>query len=155
MPRSGSWGREATTSGSPLFGSPADGKADMVVAVLLGRTFDEGLLQAVGQDHDPVVPAQLPPHPLFVGVGQQRALGAGQEPSASKLPREEAVLSVPQPDRYRHGAVFGQHLSELDQQRGLARPDAADDHVGAAGAGVGTGPGSSRDTARPGRLPGR
>jgi hypothetical protein len=114
----------------------ADGQADQGVAFLLELALDQRLLQAVGEDHDPVVLAELAPDLLALGVRQQHGVGLGQETQAGQLAEVEPLLSVAQPHRHRDRPPLGQQLGQPDQQRRLARADPADDHVRAPGAAV-------------------
>jgi hypothetical protein len=116
--------------GQPGVVGPPDGQADQGVALLLDLALDERLLQAVGEDHDPVVLDELAPDLLALGVRQQLGVGLGQEPQPGQLAEVEPALGVAQPDRHRHRPALGQQLGQPDQQGRLARADAADDHMG-------------------------
>jgi hypothetical protein len=117
----------------PVVVGPPDGEADERVALVVDVAFDERLLQPVGQDHHPVVLAELPPDLVPLGVGQHRDVRVGQEPVARHPAEVELLLGVPQAHGYRDGAPIGQQLGEPHQERRLARADAADDHVGSPG----------------------
>ena len=107
-----------------LVGLP-DGKPYPVVPLLV---LEQCLLQAVGEHHDAVAAAELPPDLLPFRVRHQGRIGVRHEPLAREL-AEVKLPGVPQPHRNRNRSALGQQLGEPDQERGLAGSDPADDHM--------------------------
>src|SRR5689334_9502276 len=85
----------------------ADREPDEVVTILMstGSALGEGLLQAVGDDDDLVVLAQLSPDPLGVVRREHAAFRHGEESSMSHFPEVQVVRGIAQADRYRDGAM--------------------------------------------------
>ena len=106
------------------FARPVNREPDEVVTILLdtGSALGEGLLQAVSDDDDLVVLAQLSPDFLGIVGRQHAAFRHGQEPGMSHVPEVQAFLGISQPDRHRDGVVFGEEAGQPDEDRGLAGP---------------------------------
>jgi hypothetical protein len=111
---------------------------DEVVTVLVntGAALGEGFLQAVSDDDDLVVLAQLSPDFLGIVRGKHAAFRHGEESGMSHFPEVQAVRGIAQADRHRDGAVFGKETGQLDQDRRLACAHATDQQVRPAGIGM-------------------
>src|SRR5260370_456147 len=102
-----------------------NGEPDEIVAVLVRVTLGQGLLQAIGDDDDLVVFAQLPPYLLGVASRLHPFLGHGEETLIGQLSEVQMLPGVSQPDWHRDGAAFGEELRQLHQDGSLARAHAS------------------------------
>src|SRR4029077_19660722 len=82
-----------------------NGEPDEVVTVLAntGTALSEGLLQAVSDDDNLVVLAQLSPDFLGIVRGQHAAFRHGQESGMSHFPEVQVVPGISQADRHWDG----------------------------------------------------
>src|ERR1019366_8451933 len=106
--RSGSCGREATTSGRCLLVRFPDGGADDVIPFLLRGGPAEGLLQAVREPHHLSALAQPPPDGLALDGGEQLLVHLVEETFPRQILEVQFGAGVPQPDRYRNSVLVGQ-----------------------------------------------
>ena len=111
---------------------------DEVVPVLVdtGTALREGLLQAVSDDDDLVVLAQLSPDFLGIVRGKHAGFRHREESGMSHFTEVQAFRGISQPDRHWDGMAFGEEPGQPDQDRRLARAHATDQQVRPAGIGV-------------------
>ncbi len=115
--------------GQLLFIGLADRQPEEVIALLTGIPLDKRLLEAISQDDDLVVLAELAPNLLTLSIGQQGHVGVRDEPPSGEVTEVEAGLGVTQPHRHGNGAALGEECGQPDEERCLAGSHAADDNV--------------------------
>ena len=112
-----------------------DGLADDVVPLRLRTRPDDGLLQPVGKHDDLAVLAQAPPDGLALGREVQAGVDLLEKPARGPWPRSPAPRGrIPQFDGNGDRSLLRQIFRQPDEYGSLARSDAADDDVRAAGA---------------------
>src|SRR6266571_8084816 len=103
-----------------------NGQPNEIVTVLVRVTLRQGLLQAIGDDDNLVVFAQLPPDLLRLAGGQQSFLGHSEEALIRQVAEVQVLAGVSKPDRHRDSAAFGEESGQLHQDGSLACAHAAD-----------------------------
>lgn len=113
----------------PVYGPPDD-----VVAVLPVPLVEEGLLQAVGDDHGLVVEPQLPPRLVDVAAGEHSLVRHFREAApCHPLEVEFAVaVHVTQAQGDGDGGLLRQHPGEFHENGRLAHTHPADQQIGPA-----------------------